>query len=138
MTIGFGTYNPQSDFAFPRSYVRGIAMYFGPNALVVWADNVCTFQDLTNPNVTGQFVLLPQFVAWSSNSYTLSFLPLEFWYRTSPGGPEIPADFVMNWGSTALDNDNYLVVNIFGLGTVRHTHDLPPPPPGYWRPPLYP
>jgi hypothetical protein len=140
VTIGTGSYNPSPDFAFPRSYVRGIDMYFGPNALVVWTGNDCFFQDLSNPNVSGHFVILPQFVAWSSNRYTLGFLPQEFYYQVFPDPTEIPASFYLNWGATVDGSDFYIVVNIFGAGTVRHRHELPSAPADYWYqiPPAFP
>lgn len=138
MTIGAGVYNPTPGFAIPRSYVLGIDMYFGANALVVWNDNVCSFQDLSNPSVSGEFVIAPEFIAWSSNRYTLDFLPVEWWYTVSPDPTKIPVGFYCNWGATVPGSENFLVFNIFGVGTVRYRHTLPPAPPDYWRPPLTP
>lgn len=137
MTIGSGVYNPQANFAMPRSYVRGIDMFFGANALVVWTDNVCFFQDLDNPAVTGEFVIAPEFVPWSSNRYTLGFLPVEWYYTVSPNPFRNPVNFYCNWGSTVPGSDNYLVFNIFGAGTTRYRHELQGAPPGYWSPPFY-
>lgn len=136
MTIGPGVYNPGPDFAFPRSYVKGIDMFFGPGALVIWTANECFFQDLTNPAVTGKFIIKPEFVPWSSNRYTFAWLPVEWYYTISPNPTQVPVNFFANWGATVPGSDNYLVFNIFGVGTVRYRHDLPAAPSSYWRPPL--
>jgi len=132
MVIGPGVYHPQAKFAIPRSYVRGIDVFLGPNALVVWTDNDCFFQDLSNPSVTGHLIIAPEFVPWSSNRYTLDFLPLEWYYVIAPSPVQNPANFYLNWGSTVVCSDNYFVFNIFGVGTVRYRHELPGPPAYYW------
>lgn len=134
MVLGAGTFIPSGQFAFPRSYLRGIWLSFDTPAIVNWTYNRVTFADSVTPVVTGAISIFYNAWAWSSNRYTVDHMVTESWYSFDNGVTKIPLPFALTW---FLDSDfsTWLVYNPFSaLGTGAFKHDMPAAPPSYWRP----
>lgn len=134
MTLGAGTFVPQGQFNFPRSYVAGVWLSFDTGSLVSWFTNRVTFLDPSH-TVFGTILFAPEFWDWSSNVYSMDFLILESWYSFPPSPVEIPLPFRLIYYLDPLDNVPYFVYQPFSaIGTGAFKHLLPPAPPTYWRP----
>jgi hypothetical protein len=133
MTLGVGSYSPSPRFAFPRSYIRGIAVNVTANDVAL-TDNIVTFSDPSNPNVTFQFRIWSHVYAWTTNRYTLDFVIDESFYKVAPSPTENPMPFSLTYYQPE-PGMTYLAFQPFGIiFPDTHFFDLPTNITNYWLP----
>jgi len=132
--IGTGSYDPQPKFAFPRSYVRGVAIQIVSGVVV----QTGRFFQLQNPpDPTLYFIVFNEkFWDWSSNRYTLDFVVEESYYQPGGVGSYVPMPFLVTYYTNTPDYSPYLVYSPFSSPGGITYYQLPPAPPDYWLPPF--
>lgn len=137
MTIGTGTFVPTARFSFPRSFINELVLYRNLDA-VTFIGNVFTIYAPPPDPTTATIKILPAFIAWSSNGYTLDYLVTECYYQLTPGGTENPMPFDVVFHVNPTNGHNQLVIGWFGLHADPETFPLESAPSSYWLPPLLP
>ncbi len=136
MTIQNVSYAINPRFSFPRSYCRGILIGYGAGAIVNLASNVIhVHQDLGSGNYIDTFVtLLPAFVPWSSNVYTLDYV---FQDQVSyvNSGPPFYFHATIDYG-LMTPSAKFGCGITFDGATETYNIFLAPAPAGYWLPEL--
>lgn len=82
------TYFPSARFSLNRSYVSELSFHLESHLTYTWAGNEITFLYSPIPTYRAYLKFRDEFVAYSSNTYTLDFI-VEWNYETYyTGGPE--------------------------------------------------
>lgn len=128
---GSMTYIPRGKYYFPRSYVTMLKVHTNHVNIPSYADGLITWVHSPLDSVTGYTKLKDNFIAWSSNTYTLDYL-VEWWYFTiapSPTEYEWGGELSVSWDDTV--KRTCLVVATVAADTDYY-FPLPSPTGPYW------
>jgi len=132
--IGTGVFTPRGQFAFPRSYVRGIVFNIA-GYTVTDHGNHYSWNEIGG-SVEFFIFLDLRFRAWNSNRWTLDHVVTEFYHTLTPGGTQFPDDFSLFPFYHPTTHQPFLQ---FRFGTVDFGalvyFDFPAASPFYWFPP---
>jgi len=127
-------YNPSGQFNLPRSYVFDIRVYVQHTLSHAYmTDNIITVDYSPVPNFLAVIVLAPNFMPWSSNSYSLDYIIQDSYYRINPDPTHIPLDIQVGWASSSQTLRSAINI-VLDLGVDIFTFPLAAAPPGYWLP----
>ena len=135
MTIGTGVFSPQGQFSVQRSFIQVVAIdgiflpvaTLGPNF---------EFHPTAGPTQHYFISFLPEFWAWSSNSYTLDHIVTEAYYTFPPSPIQFPFNYELRYfPPTPSENGGvFFVFPTFGLPPAIYS--MPPRTLPYWLPDL--
>ena len=131
--LPFGSFSPSAKFTFPRSYVYDFVIYANGNNVFQTSDGF----RIETPPVTypeAFIVLLPQFIPWSSNFYTLDFVIAASYYIPLPGAPHVDLPFELAYTVPLGSKRPTLEYAYFGLKTDPRRFTLLAQPSNYWLP----
>lgn len=131
--VGSPTYQPQGQFAFPRTYVKQLTFGFASNALVVNTNEDFYVTDLTSGIIHVVANFAPEFWAASSNRYTLDFILEDWWLIVDPSTIPQPLNFFMKFQVDPVTGANEIFIYLTGW-TTRYTTPLPSYNEEYWTP----
>jgi len=134
MTIGAGTFTPQGQFWFPRSYVYGITIATYVGQTITQGSFSFTIHAPPPDNTFLRCNLDPRFYVWSSNSWSLDHIVTDFWYKLDGIGSEIPHDYDLRWVFNATRHRNELLLQWTPLTPTFNAFNLPAQPLNYWLP----
>lgn len=133
VTIGTITCYPSAGFSFRRSYISEVAIS-GILGIPVISGNYWYFPHPVLPNEDYHLVWEDDFLAWSSNMYTLDFIVKEY-YHTFTGDPtHYPVDFSQTYFPPTTTRGVRLLNVPFGVSTTPNVFPLASAPPSYWLP----
>jgi len=90
-TIGSYFSEPNGRFALRRSYITHIVLQQNTdNYPPTLSDNLITWPSLGFPSIVQYMTLLPEFLVWNSNGYTLDHIITAYWYIVLPSTTPIP------------------------------------------------
>lgn len=130
--IGAGSYSPGGRFAFPRSYIRGVAVQIVAGVINRVA-NVWTLQNPPDPTLY-TFVLDARFYQWNSNRWTLDYMVYESYYQPGGVGALVPMPFLLTYYINPANKSPYVIFSPFSSPGGLTYFDLPTAPGGYWLP----
>lgn len=121
-------------FALLRSYIKGVGFYAPPSSLPVTHSD--GFEVLWPPIGTGvavRAVIKPEFLAWSSNTYTPDWIYAEY-YAYFQSAPSVHFTYLpfTTYVYRKLPYMTWYLTNHLDVFTDFYTFDLPPAPPDYW------
>ena len=128
--IGAGTYIPNGQYNFPRSYIRGFGIQIVAGN-IAQSDNVFV---LTNPPSPSVYTLSinEYFWNWSSNRYTMDHVIGESFYSPLGDGSNIEMPFLLQFYNKPDELGNWIVYSPFSSPGGVTWYELPPAPPDYW------
>lgn len=90
-TIGSYISEPGDRFALRRSFITHLTLLQNTdNYPPTIVDNIITWPSVAFPSIVQYMEILPQFLEWSSNAYTLDHIITGYWYTVSPSPTPIP------------------------------------------------
>lgn len=128
--------NPANQFNFPRSYVTKLKVFTNHVNSVNYSGGLITWGHIPPDAVDGQTKLKDNFIAWSSNVYSLDYLVEWWWFRINPDPTKIEWGGECNFKWDATLKTNVIEIATAAADTVYY-YDLPPSPPSYWLPSPY-
>jgi len=128
--IGAGTYVPNGQYNFPRSYIRGFGIQIVAGN-IAQSDNVFV---LTNPPSPSVYTLSinEYFWNWSSNRYTMDHVIGESFYSPLGDGSNTEMPFLLQFYNKPDELGNWIVYSPFSSPGGVTWYELPPAPPDYW------
>lgn len=120
-------------YASPRSYIRYLHVFSNNDNTPFLSGSEITFHSLAFPSFREYVKLQDEWFNWSSNCYTLDFIPEWWYYQFNPTDPETPYGGVVKVEFYPPVNDVVLTIQIDSPNT-HHIFDIPPAPPTYWLP----
>jgi len=132
---GAGTFYPNGQLAFPRSYIWGFNILV--NNTVTQDGRFFHFVNASSPSQVFTVSWKENVFDWSSNRYTLDYVIDDSYYQNLPDLTKNPMTYALTFYAAADTGRSVLYFYPFGLGFVDdHFFQLPPAPPDYWRPPF--
>jgi hypothetical protein len=129
-------YIPSPRYNFPRSYIKGFALFWLPGLTVLAAGNPFIFEEHTYGGYHLHLKFRDNFWDWNSNRYTLDYI-VEDYYQTPPGSSTPETVGLLNVTQTLnIDHPSTHIFFQQAFGSETLWFDLPPAPPSYWLPPL--
>lgn len=125
------TFQPQGQFAFIRSYAKQIVVSDQAPGIVMGGNVITTLIDpMTGYRI--EYTLHPEWLAWSSNRYTLDHIvDTCFWFATYAGVPHVQ-DFGVAWLTHPTNfKSSIQIFNPF-IRTDERIFDLAPGDQPYW------
>lgn len=132
--IGTITCFPYAKMALTRAYIPKVGVRAGP-AVANWSGRTVDLVDPLSGALYWRTVFYDKFWPWSSNRYTLDFVPEECYYFPVPGGPPTPLNVFVWFETEPVTADAIVVVSPFAGQPNLYPSPTPPAPPGYWYPP---
>lgn len=128
--IGVGTYVPNGQYAFPRSYIRGFGIQIVAGTITQLGNGFV----LSNPPSPAVYAVIinDYFYNWSSNGYTLDHVIGESYYSPLGDGSYIPMPFLLQFYNRTDERGSWIVYSPFSSPGGVTWFELPPAPPGYW------
>lgn len=129
--IAFSTFTPGAKFAFPRSYIRSIAVV-DRSTDVDFVDNEIIVHSTDLPDLSLHYVLEPRFLPFSSNAYTLDFVVCDAFYTFAP--TYTPNNWAFNTTYEINPNDlkPMIVISAAFSALYRTYLSIPQPPDDWW------
>lgn len=136
-TIGSYFSEPNDRFSVKRSYITHIILRQNtdnyPPSLI---DNQITWPSIAFPNIVQYMTLLPEFLPWNSNSYSLDYIITAYWYTVSPSPTPIPnSGAVLRYKWNSLVGSMVLEIEK-ELANTAVLMNIQPSPGGYWLDPV--
>ena len=132
-TIGTGTFTPQGQFSFPRSYVGNVA-FPADWDLEGHTLHQFVFNDFRFYNDRIFCNLYSPLWAWSSNSYTLDHVVVDLFYHALPSTLDTPPPYTLKFlPATPLHAATLALTSPFFSTTLQY-FPLPPVDQPYWLP----
>lgn len=118
-------------FAIPRQYLGGIEIGN------VWAgismtDNVITLFGTVPFLYYNIFVIRPNVVEWSSNTYTLDYVLEDHWSNVPPSTSHDPFTVRTEYLGPSDGKPGRVLIRLMGYDVQRAFFPLPPSPADYW------
>jgi hypothetical protein len=136
-TIGSYFSEPNGRFAVKRSYLTHLRVRqnidnFPPS----FSSGEIQWPSLSFPNIVQFAVLLPEFLPWNSNSYTLDYIITEYYYINLPDPTPIPnAGLVLRYKWDTTLNAMILEIEKESANTAQ-LYELESGVGGYWLDPV--
>jgi len=90
-TIGSYFSEPNNRFRVLRSYITHFRLrQNSDNFPPSWNGSQFVWPSAAFPNIVQYATILPEFVGWSTNAYTLDFIITEYYYTIAPSPTRIP------------------------------------------------
>ena len=133
MTIGTGTFLPQGQFYFVRSYVYELKIARYGDGLTRSAFRFTIHA--TPPDPTFAVVQFDNtWAVWNSNGRSLDHIVTEFWYKAGGVGPEIPLAYTLSYVQNPDTGHPCVQFEWFAGPPDFETFSLPAQPSNYWLP----
>lgn len=128
------SYSPTQKFAFKRSYAAQIVVSgqsndveFVGGTITQWIDRSIGYGIV--------YKILPAFVAWSSNRYTLDYIVDDVWWFAFFDGIHHPQDYRIAFATMGMPYRPSVWIVDPASTAFSVTLPLSPAPPSYWVPP---
>ena len=90
-TIGSYFSEPNDRFSVRRSYITHLRLLQNSdNYPPTLTDNLITWPSAAFPSIVQYMTILPEFILWNSNAYTLDHIITGYWYTVAPSPTPIP------------------------------------------------
>lgn len=131
------TFIPSDKSNFPRSYITKLVLSDEPGPLSL-VDNILTLTILVPFTYYHVFELLPEFIPWSSNVYSLSFLIQDYYYIVPPSPTHNPFGATVTFLADKDEGFFKIKIEVPGSSLVHQDVALAGAPGGYWLGPIPP
>lgn len=133
MTIGTITYPKGAGFTFPRSYVYDLVIARYGTTITVAANHFTVHAAPPNPT-TAHLVINPDWLPWSSKSWPMKSLVLEWYALVNNLPPQTPIDGTLNYLIDPITLRPSVYFDWFGGFPDYETFPLEKQPQDYWLP----